>query len=195
MTHVKLTRGISLSADHSSKTQGNKVESAISNNIHISYPPVDEKNEIPNPVPIPNNNEVPSPSDVQSSGRSPSSEREARATSGEESNDKAELYFLRKVLDIYRTQKLYFRNKKIICSPDDLKELIRIISGCDSVELEYSPLDVRCSCIDSNSIPLQEINKIWVITATDRVIFNYAYTKCLSFFARYDISLEFIKLT
>lgn len=183
MTHVKLTRGISLSADHSSKTQGNKVESAISNNIHISYPPVDEKNEIPNPVPIPNINEV------LNEGHRPLS------LSGEESNDKAELYFLRKVLDIYRTQRLYFKNKKIICSPDDLKELIRIISGCDSVELEYSPLEVRCSCIDSNNIPLQEINKIWVITATDRVIFNYAYTKCLSFFARYDISLEFIKLT
>ena len=67
-----------------------------------------------------------------------------------------ELNFLRKVLDIYMSQTLVFKNKKILCTGEELIDLIKTITNAENIELETSVLDSSCGCIKTRmpSIPI-----------------------------------------
>lgn len=189
MTHLSLTKGVSLSTDHITKSTGNKTESSINNNINITTINQD-------PVETQKINKIePKPKSRPETFTNPSIKVLDEIDEKDRISDQLkELYFLRKVLDIYMNQAVMIRNRKIVCSRDDLIELIKIITSSDDVEIETSPIDVKCDCcISSEDIPIYDIEKAWVVSGTERVIFKHSFTESLSFFDRYNISLKYIK--
>ena len=105
-----------------------------------------------------------------------------------------ELNFLRKVLDIYMSQTLVFKNKKILCTAEELIDLIKTITNnAENIELETSLLDSSCGCINTEQIPILDVDKIWILSNQDRRIFKYSYPQAISLFERYNISLKYIK--
>ena len=106
-----------------------------------------------------------------------------------------ELNFLRKVLDIYMSQTLVFKNKKILCTGEELIDLIKTITNAENtnIELETSVLDSSCGCINTSEIPILDVDKIWIISNNERKIFKYSYPQAISLFERCNISLKYIK--
>ena len=103
------------------------------------------------------------------------------------------LNFLRKVLDIYMSQTLVFKNKKILCTAEELIDLIKTITNAENIELETSLLDSSCGCINTEQIPILDVDKIWILSNQERRIFKYSYPQAISLFERYNISLKYIK--
>ena len=104
-----------------------------------------------------------------------------------------ELNFLRKVLDIYTSQTLVFKNKKILCTGEELIDLIKTITNAENIELETSVLDSSCGCINTSEIPILDVDKIWILSNNERKIFKYSYPQAISLFERCNISLKYIK--
>ena len=104
-----------------------------------------------------------------------------------------ELNFLRKVLDIYMSQTLIFKNKKILCTGEELIDLIKTITNAENIELETSVLDSSCGCINTSEIPILDVDKIWILSNNERKIFKYSYPQAISLFERCNISLKYIK--
>ena len=106
-----------------------------------------------------------------------------------------ELNFLRKVLDIYMSQTLIFKNKKILCTGEELIDLIKTITNVENanIELETSVLDSSCGCINTSEIPILDVDKIWILSNNERKIFKYSYPQAISLFERCNISLKYIK--
>lgn len=104
-----------------------------------------------------------------------------------------ELNFLRKVLDIYMSQTLVFKNKKILCTGEELIDLIKTITNAENIELETSVLDSSCGCINTSEIPILDVDKIWILSNNERKIFKYSYPQAISLFERCNISLKYIK--
>ena len=106
-----------------------------------------------------------------------------------------ELNFLRKVLDIYMSQTLVFKNKKILCTGEELIDLIKTITNVENanIELETSVLDSSCGCINTSEIPILDVDKIWILSNNERKIFKYSYPQAISLFERCNISLKYIK--
>lgn len=170
MTHI--TKGVSLSNETASKVQ---------NNININM-----KTETPNSIETQNpyNNLTVEPPQQVSYASIIANE------SQEESLN--ELHFLRKVLDIYMAQNLIYKNKKIICSAEDLIVLLRIITNNCIVDLETSFLDDNCcGCIDTSKIPLYDVDKIWITVGQERYIFKYKFPEAVALFEKYNISLKY----
>lgn len=148
----------------------NETSSKVQNNININM----ESNRTENPY-ISTTLEPPQP------------------VNEEQSLNTNELYFLRKVLEIYMNQKLIYKNKKIICSAEDLITLVKIITNNCIVELETSFLDDNCcGCIDTAKIPLYDVDKIWVTVGQERFIFKYKFSEAVALFERYNISLKYV---
>mgnify|MGYP003301627544 FL=1 len=103
-----------------------------------------------------------------------------------------ELNFLRKVLDIYMSQTLVFKNKKILCTGEELIDLIKTITNAENIELETSVLDSSCGCINTSAIPILDVDKIWILSNNERKIFKYSYPQAISLFERCNISLKYI---
>ena len=99
-----------------------------------------------------------------------------------------ELNFLRKVLDIYMSQTLVFKNKKILCTGEELIDLIKTITNAENIELETSVLDSSCGCINTSEIPILDVDKIWILSNNERKIFKYSYPQAISLFERCNIS-------
>ena len=110
-----------------------------------------------------------------------------------------EVEFLRRLIMIYMNQPVHFKNAMVVCSVTELSDLVTLLTGCDSVSIETSDIDVDCGCcglgddkIDTSMIPIRDVDKIWVTTGDTTSIFKYAYANLLFMFERYRISLKFI---
>ena len=99
--------------------------------------------------------------------------------------------FLKAILAIYMNQKLYFSGKFIVCTPDELIELIKLLTLCETVELEVDPIEV--SCCGNTDLPYSKINNIWVVKDNQRSIFKYTYPQFLSIFDECKVSLKVVR--
>jgi len=86
-------------------------------------------------------------------------------------------------------QKLYFSGKYIVCSENDLKNLIQILTG-GIVEIEIEPIEV--SCLGSPA-PYSKILNIWITKDSIRIVFKYDYALYLSAFDEAKITLKYIR--
>ena len=102
--------------------------------------------------------------------------------------------FLKAILNIYIYiyigQKLYFSGKYIVCTLQELIELIQLITNGE-VDIETEPFEV--ACCGSNS-SYSKVANIWINKDGQRSIFKYSYSQFLSFFDEYKISLKVIKI-
>lgn len=159
MSRLNLTRGISLS-----HIQDASANPSITNSITIvppasvqpdtigsrtasvSYPEVQPHSATSTPEfePPPDNSEG-----VQ--------EVKYRSIDNEEAVD--EIEYLKSIIRIYMAQKFTFEGKQIVCTVEELKSLIRALTGGE-VSIETQDVDIECGCCTSNDIPLKSITKI-----------------------------------
>ena len=100
--------------------------------------------------------------------------------------------FLKAILKIYINQKLYFNGKYIVCTPEELAELIKLITEADVVEIEHEPIEVSCLC--NPKVPYSKVVNIWIEKDDQRSIFKYIYSNLLSLFDECKISLKAVRV-
>ena len=108
----------------------------------------------------------------------------------EPSHVQSENNFLKAILRIYIGQKLYFNGKYIVCTLNELIELIQLITNGE-VDIEVEPLEVAC-CGTNTSY--SKVANIWVTKDGQRSIFKYSYSQFLSLFDEYKISLKIVRI-
>ena len=174
--NASVTKGVSLT--HENASNSNPV---INNNISIN-----------------NSDIVSEPRDKQvneKNGIKPIDEPSSPPSfSSEDINIKAiqsENLFLKAILQIYINQKLYFNGKYIVCTPSELIELIKLLTGGD-VEIETEAIEV--SCLGNPKLPYSKIINIWVQKDGQRSIFKYIYSHFLSLFDECKISLKVVRV-
>lgn len=168
-----ITKGVSIS--HENTSNSNPV---INNNISIS-----------------NNDSVnydsTSPS-IASQSLESKQDANALAIDPEVKSLQAENEFLKAILRIYINQKLYFNGKYIVCTPDELMELIKLLTEADTVEIETEQIEV--SCLGNPKVPYSKVLNIWIGQQGQRSIFKYNYSRFLSLFDECKISLKVVRV-
>ena len=100
--------------------------------------------------------------------------------------------FLKTILNIYMNQKLYFSGKYIVCTPDELINLIKLLTASEQVEIETEPIEV--SCLGNPKLPYAKIVNIWTFKDGQRSIFKYTYPQFLSIFDECKVSLKVVRV-
>ena len=103
----------------------------------------------------------------------------------------SQIAFLKAVLSIYMNQK-FFSGKYIVCSPDELIDLVKLLTKADTVEIETEAIEV--SCCGSADLPYSKVSNIWINKDGQRVIFKYNYSHLLSIFDECKISVKYVKV-
>ena len=103
----------------------------------------------------------------------------------------SELLFLKAILNIYMNQKLYFSGKYIVCTPDELINLIKLLTNSEQVEIETEPIEV--SCLGNPKLPYSKIINIWILKDNQRSIFKYSYSQFLTLFDECKVSLKVVR--
>ena len=100
--------------------------------------------------------------------------------------------FLKKVLRIYMSQKVIISGKFIVCSVDELKDLIlTLLPGC-SIDVVIGDIEVDC-CGVAQNVPYAKIDAIWVDKGDMKVSFKYAYSNLVGELERYNISTKYVR--
>ena len=100
--------------------------------------------------------------------------------------------FLKVILNIYMNQKLYFSGEYIVCTPDELIDLIKLLTLCEQVEIETESIEV--SCLGNPKLPYAKIINIWTVKDGQRSIFKYTYPQFLSIFDECKVSLKVVRV-
>ena len=166
---MSFTRGISFHHETNASSQP-----TINNNISITA-----SNEVSesNPYKVLDSSEV---------KYEPS--HEVQTESLEPNNENA---FLRKVLDVYMNQKLYWSNKFLVLSADELLELIQTLLPNKGVVITSNDIEVDCCGI--KDAPIKKIESIWIDDNEERKAFKYAYSNLTALFDHYKISIKFVR--
>ena len=84
---------------------------------------------------------------------------------------------------------------EIICSENELKRLIILLTGCDNcIITAVNPLeDISCCSINNITCPYMLITKIQIVYGEKTYIFKYVRSDLIALFDEYRISLKFIK--
>ena len=180
MNRLNVTRGVSLSHD----TQAT-ASPTVTTNINIQSTPLNTEGR-----------------DVSYPEVKPIQEREVQtlppALTGEQQvltspyfNEVNENDFLKSIIKIYMSEPFTYKGKSIICSADELIQLVQILTG-GTVTLDVSELDIDCGCCSGQDLPIKTVNKIWVTKDEETTVFRYSYPHFLNLFEIYKISLKYI---
>lgn len=106
-----------------------------------------------------------------------------------------EASFLRFVLSLYMEKNVITEYNEIICSENELKRLITLLTGCDNcIITAVNPLeDISCCSINNITCPYMLITKIQIVYGEKMYIFKYVRSDLIALFDEYRISLKFIK--
>ena len=106
-----------------------------------------------------------------------------------------EASFLRFVLSLYMEKNVITEYNEIICSENELKRLIILLTGCDNcIITAVNPLeDISCCSINNITCPYILITKIQIVYGEKMYIFKYVRSDLIALFDEYRISLKFIK--
>ena len=106
-----------------------------------------------------------------------------------------EASFLRFVLSLYMEKNVITEYNEIICSENELKRLIILLTGCDNcIITAVNPLeDISCCSINNITCPYMLITKIQIVYGEKMYIFKYVRSDLIALFDEYRISLKFIK--
>ena len=176
------------------KTNSSILNGSITKGVSLTH----ENTSTSNPI-INNNITINNDNDNQSSEKLSSNySQEFKEIKEEKNNDQsiedlqAENEFLRAILKIYINQKLYFSGKNIVCSSEELCNLIQLLTKADEIEIENESIEV--SCLGNPKLPYSKIVNIWVIKDGQKSIFKYIYSHYLSLFDECKISLKVIRV-
>lgn len=102
-----------------------------------------------------------------------------------------EIEYLKSIIRIYMAQKFTYEGKQIVCTSEELSNLIKALTGGE-VSIETGDIDIECGCCSSKEIPLKAVSKIWIVKDDVQTVFRYSYPQFLYLFDQYNISLKFI---
>ncbi len=180
---LSFTKGVQLSHDNEATSHANN-KSNITNNIHITTP-------------------TPSSFDVEAveaeKPENPYTETPCaehvvytRDVSIETSTD-TDVEFLKKVIAIYMATTRLYNNQQIVCSKDELIDLISTLTS-GTVEIDTADIDIDCGCCSEIEIPYDTVSTVWVTDASNnKSVFKYQYPQYLSLFDQYGICLKLVR--
>ena len=195
MNRLNVTRGVSLSHD----TQATASPTVTTNiNIQSSPPPTAVEAAVeayPDTAPDTAPNGASARWDEPRLKRArrevkPIQEREVELVSPY-FNEVNENDFLKSIIKIYMSEPFTYKGKSIICSADELIQLVQILTG-GTVTIDTSELDIDCGCCSGQDLPIKNVNKIWVTKDEETTVFRYSYPHFLNLFEIYKISLKYI---
>ena len=82
-------------------------------------------------------------------------------------------------------------NKFIVASAEDLGELIKLLTGADSVQINTSN-DIDCQCITSESY--RTVDKIYVIKGNETSNFKYSYPDANKILDDHHVSVKLVRV-
>ena len=101
--------------------------------------------------------------------------------------------FLRKLLDIYMSQKLYWQNKFLILSADELLDLLQTLLPGKGIVITSGDIEDLGCCGFVKDIPIKKIENIWVSDDETQQNFKYCFSNLVSLLDQYKISIKFIR--
>lgn len=164
---LSFTRGVQLSHDNEATSNANN-NASINNNISITTPNPPTVETVVYPEVVARDVELGTSTDT-------------------------DLEFLKKVISIYMDSTRLYSDQLVICTGDELVDLITILTSC-TVEIEAEAVDIDCGCCSEIEIPYQTVKTIWVTDATGtKSVFKYSYPQYLSLFDQYCICLKLVR--
>lgn len=175
---LNVTRGVSLSHD-TTATSNPSVTTNI--NIHSqTLEPSSSQVEYPEVKPI-----------SQMSVKERATEVISTALQSSAFNDVNEVEFLKGVINIYMSEPFTYKGKAIICTADELGQLVHTLTG-GSVTVDTAEIDIDCGCCSGEDLPIKSVSKIWVTIDDETTVFRYSYPQYLTLFETYKISLKYV---
>ena len=113
--------------------------------------------------------------------------------SSSSSSIEQETEFLKKVLSIYMSQKLYWQNKFLILSSDELLDLIQTLLPNKGIVITSNDLEDPGCCGFVKDVPIRKVESIWVSDGDAQQNFKYCYSNLVSLLDQYQISIKFVK--
>ena len=99
--------------------------------------------------------------------------------------------FLKRILEHYMNQKLYWSGKYLVLAPDELTELLAILLPGYAVDVVLDEFEVTC-CGKPQDIPFAKVDAVWLTKDDVRVNLKYARSDIVSVFESYKISTKFV---
>lgn len=101
--------------------------------------------------------------------------------------------FLRKVLDLYMNQQVYWSGKFIVLKADELLELLHILLPNTELKLFTDDIEVNC-CGASKDIPYAKINSITFDDEKhNQLNLKYAKSDIVALLNQYRISVKYVR--
>ena len=100
--------------------------------------------------------------------------------------------FLKKVLNLYMNQKLYWQNKSLILASDELLDLIQTLLPNKNIVITSNDIE-EVGCCDKLDIPIRKIESIWVGQGDVQENFKYVHSNLVSLLESYKISIKFVR--
>ena len=82
-------------------------------------------------------------------------------------------------------------NKFIVASAEDLAQLIKLLTGADSVQINTSN-DIDCQCITSGSY--RTVDKIYVVKGNETSNFKYSYPDANKILDDHHVSVKLVRV-
>ena len=166
---MSFTKGLSFHHETNSSSNPN-----ITNNISINA-----SNEMTNT----------NPSVIIETSNEPEKVESSEPSAVERENE-----FLKKVLNIYMNQKLYWENKTLVLSPDELLDLIQTLIPEKGVVITTNDIDDPGCCGFIKDAPIKKVDSIWVTSDDSESNFKYVYSNLVALLDNYRISIKFVRL-
>ena len=96
--------------------------------------------------------------------------------------------FLEMVVEMYETNPLKI-NSYVVCKSSLLMNMIKLLTGCEKVDLVIDDSDIGCGC-GASSAKILKIDKILVTKDGKTEELKYCYNNIYTEFIKYGISLK-----
>ena len=84
-------------------------------------------------------------------------------------------------------------NKYIIASVEDLSQLIKLLTGADTVQINTDN-DVDCNCVLNSKVHFASVEKIYVIKGNEAQNFKYSYPDANKILDDHRVSVKLVKV-
>ena len=108
-------------------------------------------------------------------------------------NIQRENEFLKKVLDLYMNQRIFWSGKYIVLTANELLGLIQILLPKTQLKLFTDDIEVNC-CGASKDVPYEKVDSIWFDNEKhEQLNLKYAHSDIVALLESYKISIKFVR--
>ena len=99
--------------------------------------------------------------------------------------------FLKRLLRLYMSQKLYWSGKYLVVTAPELVGLISLVLPGYEVDVIINDIEVNC-CGTKKELPFDKVESIWVTKDEVRQNFKYVYSNLVALFEEYKVSIKYV---